>query len=62
VSEAPITKVVEGAWDGAKTRLTAYLPDDMVAYIQRAAHKRGQTLSVWMQRAAEAALREQERE
>lgn len=50
------------SWDGVKRPLTARLPDDLVAYIQRAALERGQTLSVWMQRAAEAALREQERE
>ena len=47
-------------WHGVKRPFTARLPDDLVAYIQRAATKRGQTLSVWMQRAAEAALREQE--
>jgi predicted transcriptional regulator len=48
-------------WNGAKTRLTAHLPDDLVAAIQRAAMVRGQTLSVWVQRAAEQALRAQEK-
>ena len=47
-------------WHGVKRPFTARLPDDLVATIQRAALERGQTLSVWMQRAAEAALREQE--
>jgi len=45
--------------DGGRTRLTAYLPDDLVAAIQRASASRGQTLSAWIQRAAEAALREE---
>jgi uncharacterized protein (DUF1778 family) len=49
------------SWEGAKTRLTVYLPDDMHAAIQRAAMLQGQTLSVWIQRAAEQALRAQEK-
>ena len=44
-------------WEGAPARLTFYLPDDMLAYIQRDAREKGQTLSVWMRRAAEAALK-----
>ena len=45
-----------------KIRLTSYLSPELLAAIQRDATRKGQTLSVWMQRAAEAALREQETE
>ena len=45
-----------------KVRLTSYLSPELLAAIQRDATHKGQTLSVWMQRAAEAALREQETE
>jgi len=47
------------AWEGAPSRLTFYLPDDMLTYIQRDAREKGQTLSVWMRRAAEAALKQE---
>ena len=50
------------ATEATKVRLTSYLSPELLAAIQRDATRKGQTLSVWMQRAAEAALREQERE
>jgi hypothetical protein len=39
-------------------RLTTYLPAQLDERIRRAADRAGQSLSVWLQRAAEAALRE----
>jgi predicted DNA-binding protein len=45
-----------------KARITIYIPAQLDERLRRAAERVGQTLSVWMQRAAEAALREQERE
>ena len=41
-------------------RITTYLPAQLDERIRRAAERAGQSLSVWLQRAAEAALREQE--
>jgi uncharacterized protein (DUF1778 family) len=43
-------------------RLTIYVPAQLDERIRRAAETAGQSLSVWMLRAAQAALREQERE
>ena len=43
-------------------RLTIYVPLGLDERIRRAVGALGSSLSVWMQRAAEAALREQERE
>jgi hypothetical protein len=40
-------------------RLTFYLPLELQAAIQRDAAEKGQTLSVWMRRAAEAALKQE---
>jgi hypothetical protein len=42
-------------------RITTYLPAQLDERIRRAADRAGQSLSVWLQRAAEAALREQEK-
>jgi hypothetical protein len=44
------------ATEASKVRLTSYLSPELLAAIQRDATRKGQTLSVWMQRAAEAAL------
>ena len=41
-------------------RLTTYLPAQLNERIRRAAKRAGQSLSVWLQRAAKAALRKQE--
>ena len=41
-------------------RITFYLRPALDERIRRAAERAGQSLSVWLQRAAEAALREQE--
>ncbi len=41
-------------------RITIYVSAQLDERIRRAAATAGQTLSVWLQRAAEAALREQE--
>jgi predicted HicB family RNase H-like nuclease len=43
-------------------RITIYIPPLLDSRIRVAAAAAGQSLSVWLQRAAEAALREQERE
>jgi predicted HicB family RNase H-like nuclease len=43
-----------------KGRIMIYVPTDIDERIRRAAERAGQSLSVWLQRAAEAALREQE--
>jgi len=43
------------------TRLTVYLSAELHAAIVRDAEARGQTLSVWIRRAAEAALKLSER-
>jgi uncharacterized protein (DUF1778 family) len=43
-------------------RITIYVAPALDERIRRAAERAGQTLSVWLQRAAEAALREQETE
>ena len=45
-----------------KARITIYLPAQLDERIRRVAERAGQSLSVWLQRAAEAALHEQERE
>ena len=50
------------ATEARKVRLTSYLSAELLAAIQRDATRKGQTLSTWMKRAAEAALREQEGE
>jgi uncharacterized protein (DUF1778 family) len=41
-------------------RITIYVPAQLDERIRRAAERAGQSLSVWMLRAARAALREQE--
>jgi uncharacterized protein (DUF1778 family) len=41
-------------------RITIYIAPQLDERIRRAAEIAGQSLSVWLQRAAEAALREQE--
>ena len=40
-------------------RITIYVPYQLDERIRRAAERAGQSLSVWLQRAAEAALREE---
>jgi len=40
-------------------RITFYLPPELQAAIQRDAREKGQTLSVWLRRAAEAALKQE---
>jgi uncharacterized protein (DUF1778 family) len=46
----------------ANTRITIYVSGELDQRIRAAADEAGQSLSVWMVRAARAALREQERE
>jgi uncharacterized protein (DUF1778 family) len=43
-------------------RITIYVPYQLDERIRRAAERAGQSLSVWMLRAAQAALREQRAE
>jgi len=40
-------------------RITFYLPLELQAAIQRDAAEKGQTLSVWLRRAAEAVLKQE---
>jgi predicted HicB family RNase H-like nuclease len=47
--------------DNTKTRMMIYIPPTLDERIRHAAKRAGQSLSVWVQRAAEQALQAQEK-
>jgi uncharacterized protein (DUF1778 family) len=51
---------MSAASEATNARITIYVAPALDERIRRAAERAGQSLSVWLQRAAEAALREQE--